>query len=96
MIRKLLLAVAFAATLSPAALAQDGGAAPKFSTATTKVADIMANPEAKAAFTKVLPELATNEQLSQGYEFTLAQIAEFGYADAAKFKELDAEFAKIK
>lgn len=95
MIRKLLAAAAFAAVLTPAAMAQDA-TAPKFSTQTTKVGEIVAHPEAKAAFAKVLPELASSDQLSQGYEFTLQQIADFGYADAAKFKELDAEFAKIK
>jgi para-nitrobenzyl esterase len=95
MIRKMLAAAAFALALSPAALAQDA-AAPKFSTSTSTVGQLLDNPEAKAAFAKVLPELANHPDLEQGREMTLKAIADMGYADATKFKELDAELAKIK
>ena len=49
MIRKLLAAATFALALSPVALAQD---APKFSTKTSTIGQILDNPEAKAAFAK--------------------------------------------
>jgi hypothetical protein len=94
MIRKVLVAAALAAaTLSPA-FAEE----PKFNTTTTLLSDIWANPEAKAAFTKVFPEVAANPQLEQGMGMTLTEIS--GYAPdqmtPEKLKELDAEFAKIK
>lgn len=96
MIRRLLTAAAFAAALSPAALAQQTAAAPKFSTEKSTVGELLDNPEAKAAFVKVMPELATNPDIDQGREMTLKAIADMGYAEASKLKDLDVELAKIK
>jgi hypothetical protein len=94
MIRKILVAAAVAAAMSGAALADE----PKFNNTTTVLSDIWANPEAKAAFTKVFPEVAANPQLEQGMSLSLAEIA--GYVPdqftPEKLKELQAEFDKIK
>jgi len=95
MIRHLLAAATFALALSPAALAQD---APKFSTKTTKIADILANAEAKAAFTKVMPEVAAAPELAQAYEMTIDEVKAVApeYFPEEKVKELDVELSKIK
>jgi para-nitrobenzyl esterase len=95
MIRNILVAAAFAITLTPAGLAQET-TAPKFSSSTSTVGQLLDNPEAKAVFVKVLPELANHPDIEQGREMTLKAIADMGYADATKFKELDEELAKIK
>jgi hypothetical protein len=94
MIRKLLLAAAVFAVATPA-LAQT--AEPKFSVAKTTIGDIMANPEAKAAFAKVMPELAANPQLEQGYSMTLADVVQYvPDLTPEKLKEIDAGLAKVK
>ncbi|MDZ4759671.1 MAG: hypothetical protein SGJ21_01185 [Alphaproteobacteria bacterium] len=95
MIRKILLAAAVAAaTLSPAAFAEDA----KFNTKTTLLSAIWENPEAKAAFTKAFPEVAVNPQLEQGMGLSLTEIA--GYVPdqmtPEKLAELEVELAKIK
>lgn len=94
MIRKLVLAAAFAAALGAPALAED----PKFSTETSILSDIWANEQAKAAFAKIFPEAVENPQLEQAMSFTIMDIA--GYAPdlftEEKVKELQAEFDKIK
>jgi hypothetical protein len=107
MIRKLLAAAAFAVALSPAALAQQGAApatAPAAAPAATKfsakstIGQILDNAEAKAAFAKAFPDVASNPQLEGAREMALADLAS-SYADyfpADKMKELEAEFAKIK
>lgn len=94
MIRKLVLAAAFAGMLAAPAFADE----PKFNTTTTVLSDIWANEAAKAAFVKVFPEVAANPQLEQGMALSLAEIA--GYVPDMmtedKLKELQAEFDKIK
>lgn len=95
MIRHLLAAATFALALSPAALAQD---APKFSTKTTKISDILANPEAKAAFGKVMPQVVAAPELAQAYEMTIDEVKAVApdYFPEEKVKELDVELSKIK
>lgn len=95
MIRHLLAAATFALALSPAALAQD---APKFSTKTSKISEILENPEAKAAFTKVMPEVVAAPQLAQVTEMTIEAVKGMApeYFPDEKVKELHAELAKIK
>ena len=95
--RKLIIAAAFAAaSLSSAAFADE--AAPKFSTTTSTVGQIMENEAAKAAFEKVMPDLAANPDLAQGYDFTLVDIQ--GYVPDMvtdeQLAELDAELASIE
>ncbi|OYX49504.1 MAG: hypothetical protein B7Y90_06405 [Alphaproteobacteria bacterium 32-64-14] len=94
MIRKLIAAAAFAAALSPAALAQD---APKFSTAST-VGAVLDNPEAKAAFVKVFPEIADRPELEGARDMTFDGLANMAaeYFPADKIKELNTELAKIQ
>lgn len=95
MIRKLLAVATFALALSPVALAQD---APKFSTKTTKISDILANPEAKAAFAKVMPEVVAAPQLEQALGMTIDEVKVMApeYFPEEKVKELDVELSKIK
>lgn len=97
MIRKLLLAAAVALAAPTAALAQDGGA-PKFSVAKSTIGELLDNAEAKAAFAKTFPEVASNDQIEQAREMTLEDVRGFApeYFPEEKLKELDAELAKIK
>jgi para-nitrobenzyl esterase len=108
MIRTLLAAVATLA-LAPAVAQQAPAAeAPaaqtaaqtgaKFSTATSTIGQILDHPEAKAAFAKVLPEVAASPQLEQGRDFTIEAVAQMvpDYFPAEKVKQLNEELAKIK
>jgi hypothetical protein len=97
MFRKMIAATAFALALSPAALAQDG-TTPKFSVKTSTIGQILDHPEAKAAFTKVLPDVAANDQIEQARDMTFDDVKSFApdYFPDAKLQELDAELAKIK
>ncbi len=97
MIRKLLVAAAFAMAVSPVALAQDGGA-PKFSTTSSTFAALIADPEAKAALDAVFPGTSTAPELEPAMEMTPDAVKAFApeiFTDE-KLKELDAELAKIK
>jgi hypothetical protein len=95
MIRKLVAVAAFAVALSPAALAQE---APKFSTKTSTIGQILDNAEAKAVFVKVMPDVAAAPQLEQAREMTIEDVKGMApeYFPEEKVKELDAELAKIK
>jgi 23S rRNA maturation-related 3'-5' exoribonuclease YhaM len=95
MFRKMIAAVAFAATLAPAAMAQTTTEV-KFSTEKSTIGELLDNAEAKAAFVKVMPDIANHPDIEQGREMTLQAIADMGYADAKMFPELNAELAKIK
>ena len=97
MIRKLLLAAAVFAAAAPALAQTPAAGEPKFSVAKTTIGDIMANPDAKAAFAKVMPELAANPQLEQGYSMTLPDIVQYvPDLTPEKLKEIDANLAKVK
>ena len=95
MIRRLIAATAFVVALSPVALAQD---APKLSVKTSSIESILANPEAKAAFVKVMPEVAASEQLDAVKEMTIDAVKGMApqYFPDDKVAELDAELAKVK
>jgi len=95
MIRKLAAVAAFAVALAPVALAQD---APKFSTKTSTIGQILDNAEAKAAFVKVMPDVAAAPQLDQAREMTIEDVKGMApeYFPEEKVKELDVELAKIK
>ncbi len=95
--RKIIIAAAIAAaSLAPAAFADEGAA--KYSTSTTTIGEIMENDVTKAAFEKVMPDLAANPDLVQGYDFTLVDIQSYApdMITDEKLKELDAELAKIE
>jgi hypothetical protein len=97
MIRNIVIAAALALTAAPGALAQNEGA-PKFSVSGSTLGAILDNPEGKAAFVKIFPELADNPQLDQAREMTLEVVK--GFAPQAfpddKLAELNTELAKIK
>lgn len=109
MIRILLAATAVATLALAPAFAQQAAApqaaapaadanAPKFSTATSTIGQIIDNAEAKAALAKILPEVAASPQLEQGRDYTIDAIAQMvpDYFPAEKVKALNEEFAKIK
>ena len=89
------------ATLAAPALAQAPAAAPaaamagKISVETTPIADLIKNPEAKAALEKALPEIP--QFYDQIGTMTLAQVAPMsqGALDDVKLKALQAEFDKL-
>lgn len=95
MIRSLLAAAAFAVALSPAAMAQE---TQKFSIKTSTIGQILDHPEAKAAFAKVLPEVASNDQIESARDMTFEDVKGYApdYFPDAKMAELEAELAKIK
>lgn len=97
MIRKLLIAAAFIGATASTALAQDA-TAPKFSTKTSTIGQILDNAEAKGAFAKVFPDVAAMPQLEQAREMTIEDVKGMApdYFPEAKVQELDAELAKIK
>jgi len=70
--------------------------APAFSVETSTIAEIIANPEAKAALEKAVPQIAGFYDQISGQ--TLVQVAPMsqGALDDAKLKALQAEFDKIK
>jgi hypothetical protein len=82
------------------ALAQPTAPAPaaaagKLSVQTTKIGDIIKNPQAKAALEKALPEIP--QYYDQIGEMTLAEVAPMsqGAVDDAKLKQIQAELDKI-
>jgi hypothetical protein len=96
MIRTVLAAAtALSLALAPVAFAQD---APKFSVKTSTIGQILDNAEAKAAFTKAFPDVASNDQIEQAREMTLADLQGYApdYFPAAKVAEFETELAKIK
>jgi hypothetical protein len=105
MIRNALVAIALLGVAAPALAQQTAPAAPaaapaastaRFSVARTTIGDIMANPEAKAAFAKHMPELAANPQLEQGYSMTLPDIVQYvPELTPEKLAAIDADLAKI-
>lgn len=95
MIRKVLLAAAFAAaTLGAPALAQEG---PKYSTAKQTIGELVKNEKTKAVLAKHLPELIANPQLEQGYEMKFADIVQYvpDQLTPEKLKAIDEDLAKV-
>jgi hypothetical protein len=79
----ILLAVAAATLAQPAAApahpanhapAAAPASAARFSVATTKIADLLANPAAKAAIEAVLPGFSAHPQIGMAGQFTLKSI----------------------
>jgi hypothetical protein len=102
--KTLALAIAAAALIASPALAQNAAPAPaaaaaapagKLSVETTPIGDIIKNPQAKAALEKALPEIA--DYYSQISGMSLAEVAPLseGVINAAKLREIQAEFDKI-
>jgi hypothetical protein len=84
---------ALALIAAPVAMAQTPA---KLSVETTKIAELVKNPAAKAALEKALPEIAPYyEQIG---EMTLKEVAPMsqGAIDDEKLKALQVEFDKIK
>lgn len=94
MIRKLAAAAMLAALLPAAAFADE----PKFSVAKTTIGDLMKNDATKAVLVKIIPDVANNPQLEQGYAMTLPDIVQYvpDQLTDEKLKAIDAELAKIK
>ena len=104
MIRPDALAIALTVLIASPAFAQpapaksDAAAAgAKFSVAKSTIGELMGDPKAKAVCEKVLPELAANPDLQQGYAMTLPDIVSY-VPDLTpdKLKAIDAELTKIK
>jgi ABC-type transport system involved in cytochrome bd biosynthesis fused ATPase/permease subunit len=89
---------ALALSAAAPALAQPAAApaAGAMSVQTTKIAEIIKNPQAKAALEKILPEIP--QYYDQIADMTLAEVAPMsqGALDDAKLKLIQAELDKIK
>lgn len=95
MMRKLLLAAAFAtAALSSAAYADE----PKYSLAKNTIGELVKNEQTKAVLNKFIPDLVANPQLEQGYEMHFADVVQYvpDQLTPEKLKAIDAELAKLK
>ncbi len=94
--RKLLLAaaIATAAVLAPAALADE----PKFSVEKTTIGELVKNEATKAILEKHIPDLVANPQLEQGYEMTFPDIVQYvpDVLTPEKLKAINEDLAKIQ
>ena len=72
-------------------------AATRFSTATSKIADLLANPAAKAAIETVLPGFSSHPQIGMAGQFTLKAIQGMtqGAITDAHLEAIDRAFAAI-
>lgn len=52
-------------------------AAPVYSVATTKIADLLDKPALKAVFVKYLPEIANSERIGEGRDLTLQDLVQY-------------------
>lgn len=92
--RTLFLAAALLTAAVPAvALAQ---AAPKFSTASSTISDIVANPEAKAVLEKHVPQLVQAADRAGPMTLKAIQGMAPDMLTDQKLAEIDADLAKIK
>jgi hypothetical protein len=97
MIRKLMIAAAFAAaTLAPAAIAQAAEA--KYSVEKQTIGELVKNEQTKAVLVKHLPELIANPQLEQGYEMKFADIVQYvpDQLTPEKLKAINEDLAKLQ
>ena len=99
--RLTLIALAAALALSPViAAAQAAGpaaAAAHYSTATTTIGEILADPAAKAVVDKHVPGMLANDQIEMARDMSLKTIQQYS-PDTLTDKvlaDIDADFAKI-
>ncbi len=98
--KSLVLALALLATAAPAAvLAADAPAAAKaaWSTSTTPVGELIANPDTKAVLEKHLPGISTNPQLEQVKGLSLKAIQPYApdQLPDAILTAIDVDLAKL-
>ncbi len=94
-----LAAAAIALSLLPAiasAQTTESAAPPTFSTTTSTIGDILANPDAKAVLVKDVPEIVT-DQLSRASSLTLDNLKQYvpDKLTPEVLAQIDADFAKI-
>ena len=72
-------------------------AAARFSVATTKIADLLANPAAKAAIESVLPGFSAHPQVGMAGQFTLKAVQAMtqGHITDAHLEAIDKALAAI-
>lgn len=100
--RLTLIAFAAALALTPAiasaqAAAPAAAAAGHYSTNTTTIGELLADPAAKAAVEKHVPGMLSNDQIDMAKDMTLKQIQQFApdnLSDKA-LADIDGEFAKL-
>jgi para-nitrobenzyl esterase len=97
---------AFLAQPAPAPAAPHGGhaghapaaaPAPRLSSATTTIGDLMANPAAKAVVDKHLPGFSAHPQIAMAASLTLRAVQQFtqGQITDAHLTAIDAELAAL-
>ena len=92
--RRLFLAAALLAVSAPVAVyAAD---APKFSTATSTINDMLANPEAKAVLEKHMPQIVGAASQIGGQTLKGLQAMAQGQLPDSILVAIDADLAKIK
>lgn len=96
-IATLALLAAFAMPITVSAQTAPPAAAAHYSTATTLVSVLMADPAAKAVLMKVIPAIAGSDQFEQAGPFTLKAVQSYvpDQLTDKQLADIDAEFAKL-
>jgi len=70
---------------------------PYYSTSTSKVGDLLANPETKAVLEQDIPKVIHDDRIGMGAEMTLKEIQPYAGADLSDeiLAKVDADLAKI-
>jgi predicted component of type VI protein secretion system len=99
--RLTLIAFAAALALTPAIAsaqaAASAAAAAHYSVDNTTIAELLADPAAKAAVEKHVPGMLSNDQIEMAKDMTLKQIQQFAPDNLTDktLGDIDAEFAKL-
>ena len=98
-LRVLMLSAALVATAPAMAFAQDPAATTQaaYTSAETEIGTLLDDPAAKAVLVKIVPEMATNDQIEMARAMTLKDIQQYAPDEMtdAKLAEIDAELAKL-
>lgn len=90
-------ALALTPTIASALAAAPAATAAHYSTDTTTIGELLADPAAKAAVEKHIPGMLSNDQIEMAKDMTLKQIQQYS-PDTVTDKalgDIDAEFAKM-
>jgi len=90
-----LVALALIGCLAGSAMAQTPVPAPKFSTQTSRLGELAADPAAKAIFLKHFPEVLNHPQFNEGLDLTMPEVVQY-LPDVVTPEKLAAMDAELK
>ena len=98
-LRVLMLSAALVATAPAMAFAQAPAANTQaaYSTSETEIGTLLDDPAAKAVLVKIVPEMATNDQIEMARAMTLKDIQQYSPDELTDevLAKIDAELAKV-